>query len=46
MTHPTPLIDELRALIEYANRRHWHATADYLTEVVERAEGRMQGSGR
>lgn len=35
------LIDELRALIDYANARHLHAAEEWLRERVEAAVERM-----
>jgi len=39
------LIDELRACIEYANREGMYDAADYLAEVVGRAEERVATTG-
>jgi hypothetical protein len=41
------LTDQLRDLIRLANRGGMYDAADYLTEVMQRAEGRIgQGEGR
>jgi len=45
MPRQDSLIDQLRDLIAHANREGMYDAADWLTEVVERAEARVAAGG-